>query len=338
VRRQIMDQPSAIKAQDSPIPYLGGAAIVIAFAGAVMAAAAVRVEAALVGELAVILGLGVALGVMGLVDDLRGLGPWLRLAIEAVAAVAIWASPAAPDIFGNDVLNLLVTVAWVVGVTNAFNLLDNMDGLSAGVAAIAAASLFVLAAENDQVLVATLAISVTGCAVGFLRSNFHPARIYMGDSGSLFLGFLMAVLTMKLDYPSAPHSVSLTVPVILLGIPLFDTALVTINRVRHGRSPLSGGRDHASHRLVFLGVSVPAAVLLVYAFAATLGVCAFVVSRSDRTTALVVFGWACVVASLLGGLLSAVPVYESSRRRRVMLQEVQDREPEVHDSFVDDDE
>ncbi|MCU1488179.1 MAG: Undecaprenyl-phosphate N-acetylglucosaminyl 1-phosphate transferase, partial [Actinomycetia bacterium] len=148
VRREVLDRPGLIKAQASPVPYLGGAAILLSFAIVVLAAAAFQQPRSGLGELGVILGLASALAVVGLVDDLRGLSPFLRLGVEVAAGVAIWATSAGADVFVNDGVNLVVTVLWIVGVTNAFNLLDNMDGLSAGVAAIAALFVFVMAADN----------------------------------------------------------------------------------------------------------------------------------------------------------------------------------------------
>jgi UDP-GlcNAc:undecaprenyl-phosphate GlcNAc-1-phosphate transferase len=328
VRRSVLDHPNAIKTQASPVPYLGGLAIVVAFATVVLVAALVRRPAPGFTELGVILALAVALAVVGLLDDLRGLSPWLRLGLEIGAGLVVWATPAGATVFSNNAVDAVVTVVWVVGVTNALNLLDNMDGLSAGVSAIAAGSIFVVAEDNGQFLVATLAIALAACAVGFLRSNFHPARIYMGDAGALFLGFMLAVLALKLEFPEQPKSVSLFVPVLLLGIPLFDTTLVTLNRLRHRRSPMSGGRDHTSHRIVFIGIPVPIAVALIYVASASLGVLAFVVSREARTTAFVLIAWAASIAAMFGALLSAVPVYETSRRQRVMLLKVErDEEP-----------
>jgi UDP-GlcNAc:undecaprenyl-phosphate GlcNAc-1-phosphate transferase len=336
VRRQILDHPGEIKAQASPVPYLGGAAIVTSFAGVVLAAAFVRRPTSGLTELAVILGVAVALAVMGLVDDLRGLSPWLRLAVEIGAGLVVWATPAGAQITQSSWIDAVLTVGWVVAVTNAFNLLDNMDGLSAGVAAIGSGFVFVMAARNGQFLVATLAIGIAGCAAGFLRSNFHPARIYMGDAGALFLGFMLAVLALKLRFEDAPRSIAFTIPIILLGVPLFDTTLVTVNRLRHRRSPLSGGRDHTSHRLVFVGIPVPAAVSLIYLWAISLGVLSLVMSRADRNTGLLLLAWMAGVAVLLGVMLSAVPVYSSSRRRHLMLQEVTRHEVEPVASADDD--
>lgn len=328
VRRGVLDRPSDIKAQTSPMPYLGGVAIVLSFAAVVLGASLVDPPVSGRGELLIILGIGVALSIIGLLDDLRGLSPWLRLAVEIAAGVIVALSPVSAELFANDAINLLITVFWVVGVTNAVNFLDNMDGLSAGVAAIAAGGIFVLAVDGGQFLVATLAAALAGCALGFLRSNFHPARIYMGDAGALFLGFVLAVLCLKLRFPNAPREITLFVPILVMGVALFDTTLVTVNRLKHGRSPLTGGRDHTSHRLVLVGIPVPLAVGTIYAAAATLACAAFVLSRTDRTTGLVLVGWTGALALTAGVLLSLVPVYETSRRRLLMLQEVQRHEQE----------
>jgi UDP-GlcNAc:undecaprenyl-phosphate GlcNAc-1-phosphate transferase len=205
---------------------------------------------------------------------------------------------------------------------NAVNMLDNMDGLSAGVSAVAAGSIFAIARVNGQVLVATLAIALMGCALGFLRSNFPPARIYMGDAGALFIGFVLAALSLEMDVADAPRVVAWSVPVLVLGVPLFDAALVIVTRALHRRNPMTGGRDHTSHRLVAIGIAVPAAVTLIYIAAASLGLLAMVVSRVDEVTAVLLVGWVAAVGLGIGLLLGLVPVYETSRRRRLVLQEV----------------
>jgi UDP-GlcNAc:undecaprenyl-phosphate/decaprenyl-phosphate GlcNAc-1-phosphate transferase len=189
-----------------------------------------------------------------------------------------------------------------------------MDGLSAGVAAIGAGAFFAIAAANGQFLVAGLAAAVAGCAIGFLRHNFHPARIYMGDSGSLFLGFLLAYLGVKLRF-DGPTSVTFLVPILVLGIAIFDTTLVTVCRLLRGRSPFQGGRDHVSHRLVAIGVPVPVAVSLIYVAAVSVGIVGFVVSRIERAPAYWLAGLIGALALFLGVLLARVPVYEVEAAR-----------------------
>jgi UDP-GlcNAc:undecaprenyl-phosphate/decaprenyl-phosphate GlcNAc-1-phosphate transferase len=327
LRREIVDHPGGYKAQESPVPYLGGAAIVTAFALVVVAAAVIRPPVRNLDELFIIMGLAVGLAVVGLLDDLYGLNVWFRFGLQAVAGGVLWWAGVTTQLVDLGPVDLLITVLWIVGITNAFNLLDNMDGLSAGVAGIAALSFFVIAAVNGQFLVATLALALAGCVGGFLRHNFHPARIYMGDAGSLFIGFLLATIAIKLTFPAGPP-VTLFVPLLVLGIALLDTTLVVVTRLLHQRNPLAGGRDHISHRLVFIGVPVPASVGLIYAAAISLGWLALVMVRLEPMAAWLLMGLVLALALFLGVLLGMVPVYETSKRRRVMLQEVVEHEPE----------
>jgi UDP-GlcNAc:undecaprenyl-phosphate GlcNAc-1-phosphate transferase len=277
---------------------------VVSFAGVVLVAALLRPPPSGLPQLAGFLGLGVLLALVGLADDVRGgLSPWLRLALEAGAGVTVWAMGYAAHLAGVPrALDAVVTVLWVTGVTNAFNLLDNMDGLSAGVSVIAASSIFGIAWLQHRYLVAALAIALAGCAAGFLRSNFHPARIYMGDAGSLFLGFTISVLLLTLR-ANAPTRVGVAVILAVPGVALFDTTLVMVSRVAHRRNPFSGGQDHTSHRLVYLGLSVRKAVALTYLVGAALGGVAIAMTQvpSARLVG---------VAALLGvAALAAVPLY-----------------------------
>lgn len=323
VRTGVLDHPGHYKQQESAVPYLGGLAIVCSFAIAVIAGALLRPLDTFLGEVPLIIGCALALGVVGLIDDLRGLNPALRFVLEILAALALFYAGIRVELFpGVDILNGVVTVMWIVGVTNAFNLLDNMDGLSAGVAVIASLFFFGLAAVNGQVLVGALSVALAGCALGFLRHNFHPARIYMGDAGSLFLGFLLAVIGIKLQF-AGPTQVTFLVPLLVLGVPIFDTVLVVATRLSHRINPFVGGRDHTSHRLVFVGIPVPAAVGLIYMAALGLGWLAVCVSRIDVTTAYMLVGFVVVASVFLGVLLGRVPVYARSRRRHMMLVEVE---------------
>jgi UDP-GlcNAc:undecaprenyl-phosphate/decaprenyl-phosphate GlcNAc-1-phosphate transferase len=318
LKREILDHPRGHKAHASPIPYLGGLAMVGAFSLAVLVAALLRPPVAGRGELIAVLAIALGLSVVGLLDDLHGLGASSRILCEVAAGIGLYATGAGVQLFQSDVANAIITVIWVVGIINAFNLLDNMDGLTAGVAAIGAMLFLVIAAVNDQFLVAALAAGTAGCALGFLRHNFHPARIYMGDSGSMFLGFLLAYLGVKLRFPG-PSSVTLLVPMLVLGVAILDTTLVVVCRLANRLSPFQGGRDHVSHRLVAVGIPVPAAVALTYVAAASLGGLGLVVSRIDRASAYLLAGIVLTIGVFLGVLLARVPVYSEAviRLRRV---------------------
>ena len=327
LRRSALDLTDAGTPQANVTPYFGGLAIVGGFSAMCLAAAALTRAPSVVAELGTLLGVALVLAVLGLVDDLRGgISPLVRVLIEVLAGALVFASGSGTDLQAGPVVDLLVTVLWVVGITNAFNLLDNMDCLSAGLASIAGLVFALIAGLNGQYLVAALAAGTAGCAAGFLRHNFHPAKIYMGDAGSLFLGFLLAVLGLKLTLTGTPSVVALFVPLLVLGIPVFDTTLVTWQRLTHGRNPMQGGRDHTSHRLVWVGIPVPVAVCLLYATTVALGWLAVLLARLDVTSGLLLVAFVLTVGTFLLGLLAVVPVYDNSRQRRAMLQVVRPHE------------
>jgi UDP-GlcNAc:undecaprenyl-phosphate GlcNAc-1-phosphate transferase len=194
-------------------------------------------------------------------------------------------------------MDVVVTMLWLVGVTNALNLLDNMDGLSGGVAAIAAAFFVLMSAFSGQYLVGALAAAVLGACIGFLIYNFNPASIFMGDGGSLFLGFLLAVIGIKLRFPDNVTFVTWMIPPLVLGVPLFDTGLVIISRLRRGLNPLTTpGKDHVSHRLVATGMTHREAVLTLYLVAGALGVVAIFVTQASVLEGYVVGGSVAVAA------------------------------------------
>lgn len=313
IHHDIVDRPGGYKLQANPVPYLGGVAILLSFVAVVLGAALVHPPVSGFQELAVILGGAAVLGLLGLADDLRGLSPWLRLAVVIAVSIALITTGVTVRLLDSGgPVDSTITVLWVLGITNAFNLLDNMDGLSSGVATIAALSLALIAAVNGQFLVGALSAALAGCAVGFLRHNRYPARVYMGDAGSLFLGFVLAVLALKLRF-NAPVQVTAFVPLVVMGLPILDTALVTVERLRHGRNPLDGGRDHISHRLVCIGLPPRRAVYALYVVGAVLGLAGLLMSRLDVTSAYLLLG--IVATSMLGlaGLLVRVHVYDEPR-------------------------
>jgi UDP-GlcNAc:undecaprenyl-phosphate GlcNAc-1-phosphate transferase len=196
--------------------------------------------------------------------------------------------------------NIALTFVWIVGVTNAMNFMDNMDGLSAGVSGVAATFILLLASANNQHLVAALAAGMLGACLGFLRYNFKPARIFMGDAGSMFLGFLLAVLALDLRFPDNVNFVTWMVPVFILGLPILDMTLVIISRSRRRVNPLTtAGKDHLSHRLVAMGFSQREAVLMLYLIAGAFGMVALFITGAD-----VVEGYAIGFVTAVLGLVA----------------------------------
>ena len=267
VLKNVTSMPRADRLHDTPTPYLGGVPIVLVAAAASPFIGKWELEAT------VIICGALLLGVVGLLDDIRNLSPAPRLVAEVCAALAAVAAGAHVQIFGGPV-DVLLTVVWFVGVTNAFNIIDNMDGAAAGIASATALALVVTAALNDQVLVGGLACVVAGTCLAFLIYNWHPARIFMGDAGSLPLGYLLAALALKLRFP-VEHFASITAVVLFTAPALFDTTLVVISRVQNGRPIYIGGTDHTSHRLLRLGLPtrrVASLITLTAAACAALGV------------------------------------------------------------------
>jgi UDP-GlcNAc:undecaprenyl-phosphate GlcNAc-1-phosphate transferase len=303
----------AATAGKAAVPYFGGAALVLAFSAVVLGVASAAPDVERLDQLVWLVVTGVLLVVVGLADDLRRLPIPLRLGAMTLAAVAMWAAGVQINVLASTVPDLLLTVLWIVGITSAFNILDNIDGLSAGVAGIAAAAFFVIAASNGQYMVAALSAALAGCALGFLRHNYFPARIYMGDAGSNFFGFVLAVLAIKLRFDAeGPAPAAYLVPVLVLAVPIFDLALVVLTRLGSRRSPFEAGRDHTSHRLVAAGLPVPAAVGLIYLAAFCLGWLGLVASRlTDDVTAYLLAGLVLFLALLAGTFLaSTLPMTE----------------------------
>ena len=282
----MVDQPAVRKFHAQPVPLLGGLGIY----GAVIASLLLSPGRSELVELTGIIIGASWISFWGLWDDRFGLSPFAKLAAQLVAAVMIMAVGVQVSLPIPPWVNIALTLFWVVGITNAFNLLDNMDGLSGGVAAVAAAWFTLLAAVNGQYLVGSLAAAVLGACLGFLIYNFNPASIFMGDSGSLFLGFLLAVLGIKLRFPANVNWVTWMVPIVVLGVPIFDTSLVVVSRLRRRRNPFTTpGTDHLSHRLNRRGWSRRETVLLIYLVGCALGgVAAFVSLASPAGAYLII--------------------------------------------------
>jgi UDP-GlcNAc:undecaprenyl-phosphate GlcNAc-1-phosphate transferase len=237
---------------------------------------------------------------LGIVDDRWGLRPLLKLVGQIFAAVILIVSGLQVRSFPFEWLNILVTLVWIVGITNAFNLLDNMDGLSGGVAAVAAAFFTLMAALSDQSYVDALSAALLGAAIGFLVYNFNPASIFMGDTGSLFLGFMLAAIGIKLRFPDNVPFVTWMVPILVMGMPIFDTTLVFISRLRRGKNPLTTpGKDHTSHRLVAMGFTTREAVMIHYLISGVFGMAALLVTQANTAEGYLI-GGATALAGLYG--------------------------------------
>ncbi len=285
----ILDHPESRKLHKAPVPLLGGVAIYAAFVVAIL----VFGDQLNLPQLFSILIGATAVSAMGVWDDRRRVRPLVKLGGQVAAALFVAVTGTQVILFNSPLIDYAIAVFWIVAITNALNLLDNMDGLSGGVAAIASAFFLVLALLHGQYLVATLSAALLGACLGFLRYNFNPATIFMGDGGSLFLGFILAAVGIRLRFPDQLTAISWMIPVFVLSVPLFDTTLIVVSRLRRGLNPLTTpGRDHLSHRLVAMGLSQTHAVLFIYVLCLFLGLLSIVIAFS---TLLVAYAVAVVV-------------------------------------------
>lgn len=295
-----------------PVPIYGGVALFTSFVLVVAFITAVVLStlppSSHEGQffLALIAG-NVILFTAGLTDDIRPLGPHTKLLCQLVVAGMAVAFGIRLHLFGNPIIEIPLSIFWFVGITNAFNLLDNMDGLSAGTAAISAALLGVFSLGKWPISVTMGLFALSGAATGFLVFNFNPARIFMGDSGSMTLGYSLALFTMGSVRLHDIHNI--LPPVLVLVVPLFDTALVMMVRPLHGRGIFTGGTDHLSHRLVALGLSERKAVLLLYLITALLGGVILFSRWIDRFGALVLAVLSLVAMFYFTVFLGQIKVY-----------------------------
>ncbi|MCZ6688430.1 MAG: MraY family glycosyltransferase [Planctomycetota bacterium] len=311
IRLGAMDRPGRRKVHRGAVPRLGGIAIYAAFflpllsllliSNTVTAEVATRfpeILGILVGS-TIILAVGVA-------DDLRGWSPWIKLPIEIVAAVVVYKMGVqithVTNPFGDPIAfgaaSPVITVIWIVGITNAINLIDGIDGLAAGVTAFAAIALFICALALNNVVGAVLVIGLAGAILGFLQHNFHPARIFMGDSGSLFVGFTLASLSILGSLKSSAV-VAMTIPVLIFGLPIADTTFAAARRFFRGRPIFRGDDEHIHHTLLRQGFTQRQSSLILYSVTAFLGGVAILITYNNTRE----IGIGFLVAGFLGAIV-----------------------------------
>jgi len=288
ISKQILDIPTAAhKSHTQAVPYLGGVAILL---GVVLVSYSALIFNGLTRNdfwLATsVLAPAVAMGLVGLWDDIKNLPPLPRFIGQSIAglvvAVLLVISKNVANPTGSTFVDILITIIWVVGISNSINFFDNLDGGAAGTVAISAIFISYHALVNGQSFIAALAIVVTGGTLGFLIWNRAPAKIYMGDAGALFLGVLLATLTIRLNPDTQTLFASFAIPILIIAIPILDTCVAVFSRIRRGISPLEGGKDHLSHRLIRLGVSRKLAVVILWLLSIFFGLFSVIVSSVNK--------------------------------------------------------
>ena len=342
-RTGLLDIPDERKDHDRPTPLLGGPAVLAAFAMATAAAIAALPGSALSPELRsqllATLGAGALIAALGVADDKWGLSTGVRLIVQLAAVLLVMKFGVVmtflPPTGIGKAGEIILTVIWIVGITNALNFLDGLDGLASGVAMMAALSFGAIALMTDQLAVATASFCLAGATAGFLKYNFRPASVYLGDSGATFLGFTLACIGIIGDWgtPAHPGRIeNLLVPVIILAIPIYDTIYITLYRIKAGHVRTLRewaayvGRDHLHHRLQHLGMRPARACLFIWLGGLVLGILAVIVKtkgdldRYDKFLALLVAAMMCVGATILmelgkNGMKTGEPPAGANSRR-----------------------
>jgi UDP-GlcNAc:undecaprenyl-phosphate GlcNAc-1-phosphate transferase len=287
IATDLVDRPnSSHKSHKNPVPYLGGVAIII---GVIT----VSYSASLFSEftsstfwlVTSVLGPALLLGLIGLWDDIRNLPPLPRFIAQNFAGIFTACILIVTDNIGNPtgstIFDSIITVVWIVGICNSINFFDNLDGGAAGTVAISSIALAYLALSGDQYLIAALSTVTAGATLGFLVWNKSPAKIYMGDAGALFLGVLLAALTVRFEPSTQSQLSSYTIPVFLIAIPILDTTVAVVSRLKRNLSPFQGGQDHLSHRLIRAGYARRSAAISLWGLSALFAAIAVLVSQTE---------------------------------------------------------
>jgi UDP-GlcNAc:undecaprenyl-phosphate GlcNAc-1-phosphate transferase len=283
----IVDQPNqAHKTHREPIPYLGGVAIMITVSIIVLGGSLfLKMDGNTSKIVLAIMVPSVLIGLVGLADDIKNLSPISRFIAQSIAAlftsIIIISTDTVGSPTGNSYLDFVITVVWIVGVTNAINFFDNHDGGASGTVAISSFMLFILASTSGQSYIAALAIVLSGSCIGFLYWNRNPARIYMGDAGSLFLGMILATILVRFDPNPINRWAGFAIPVLLLAMPILDTSVSVLSRIQRGISPFQGGQDHLSHRLVRRGLTRRATAITLWSGTGVFSLIALLISNAS---------------------------------------------------------
>lgn len=310
IYHNIVDLPNShqAKTHKEPVPYLGGIAIGVGF---IVSLLVIRFFTSFpTGTLRALRGIifgGIIIMLVGLLDDIKPVNFKIKFFIQLLLAIILILFGIRIRFISPVYLSVLFTILWVVGITNAFNIIDVMDGLSAGIAIIACLFFFFIGLPTEQIYVNFAAVALMGSCLGFLKYNFIPAKIFMGDLGSLFIGFVLAAISLGESYTRI-NNIALFSPILILGVPLYDTLLVMILRFQQGKSIFLGSRDHYALRLEVLGFNRKKIVFLSYLFCFILGLLAFMITKITFYLALGVYFIVVIFGFLMGNKLSKIKV------------------------------
>ena len=320
-----------------PIPRLGGLAIFIGFMVSILLFVKITPEmkSTLLGAAIIV--------VLGVVDDIMALPAMLKFVVQIIAAAipathgVVIQAFSNPNIFSKNLywvlgwLSIPVTILWIVAITNAVNLIDGLDGLANGVSAISATTMLVIALLASEGQVAIVLAALVGACVGFMPYNMNPAKMFMGDTGATFLGYILATMSIQglFKYYAV---ISFVVPFLILGLPIFDTAFAFIRRIAHGQSPMHADRSHIHHRLIDMGLNQKQAVATLYVISAILGLSAVVLTTGGEQKAMLLFAALCIVAVVAARVVFPKELREEVHEELEELKEYVQHEEEQKDT------
>jgi UDP-GlcNAc:undecaprenyl-phosphate GlcNAc-1-phosphate transferase len=291
-RFSVLDRPNqSHKTHHESIPYLGGIAIIIPVSLLVIIGPLIFIENSDYLLRSILFLLPAALlAVVGLYDDIKNLSASSRFLAQSLIAIIstlyLNSLGYSVSILSDEIGNLLLSIFWLVGITNAFNFFDNLDGGAAGITIVASLSLFILGLWGSQYLISSISLALAGAGLGFLWWNRNPARIYLGDSGALFIGFILAISLLQFEPNVESRVASALIPVFILALPIIDTSVALVSRLLRGVSIFQGGRDHLSHRLIFRGFSRRKAAYSLWSLSALMSSLTFLISHVSQNAAL----------------------------------------------------
>ncbi|MCF6465040.1 glycosyltransferase family 4 protein [Clostridium sp. Cult2] len=295
---------------NKPMPLMGGLAIYIAIL--ISSLLFLPIDKTLIS---IIIG-GTIIFISGIIDDIKGLTPKAKLVFQIIAAIILIFGDVKIEAITNPFgepgtllslngFSIPITIFWVVGITNTLNLIDGLDGLAAGVAMIASLSFLFVANKFNYIPVMIMSAIVAGSCLGFLPYNFNPAKIFMGDTGALFLGFILASLSIE-GVMKSVATIAVVVPIIILGVPIFDTTFAIFRRLLNGRSIAEADKGHLHHRLLKMGYSQKKTVLILYSISAIFGLCAFFIAKTNSKRAVFIAVIVFVLTILLAGKMGLI--------------------------------
>ena len=316
---------------DHPIPRMGGLAIFLGFLLSVLLFAEItpQLRGMLLGSVIIV--------VLGIFDDIYSLPAMFKFVVQIVAAlVAVFSGNVIqtlsnPNIFSSDlywdlgVLSIPVSVIWIVAITNAVNLIDGLDGLACGVSTISSMTLLVISLVVSDAPAAILMAALAGSCIGFLPYNLNPAKIFMGDTGSTFLGYVLAVVSIQGLFKFYTI-ISFAVPFLMLGLPIFDTCFAFIRRIAHGQSPMHADRSHVHHRLIDMGFSQKQAVAVLYIISAILGISAVVLTTAGAVKAMLLLLALCAAGAVSARIFLSNNEKKNGQEQEEKTQESEDKE------------